>query len=373
VVIQTRDGEALMDANIPTLLDCGQYRHNLAAETDVRRTGTQYAVGYRLNATGTGIQLHPHSDSDGERANTHERQIRRAGSDIVAVMSKLSSLRPIFKKTGADLEGLCGKLRARQITMGSVADIHSECLASCGGYASAPTRHTVWRNFEVASWGERHSDTCNVRHAPPGQSSTTYIINNNNSSSSSCSSANELAVPINSNSSSSDAASAGDATAATAHSGCDAGSASDSAAAAAAASDDSSGNGDAAAAAASDNSSDTGDGVAASDNGATDANESAAAAAAAAANSNNAAAASSDSTESAAAAAPSKDSTAGGSSSSGGGSGSSSSSNSCATSNCVETPRACLEAGGQFFIGNCRVKLGHGVTIMYRYVQTTTV
>jgi hypothetical protein len=361
VVIQTRDGEALMDANIPALLDCGQYRHNLAAETDLRRTGTQYAVGYRLNATGTGIQLHPHSDSDGERANTHERQIRRAGSDMVAVMSKLSSLRPIFKKTGADLEGLCGKLRARQITMGSVADIHSECLASCGGYASAPTTHTVWRNFEVASWGERHSDACNARHAPPGQSSTTYIINNNNSnnnsSSSSSSAANEPAVPSSTNCSSGDAASASDAIAASAHSGCDAGGASD-CAAAAAASGDSSGNGDGAAAAA-----------AASDNGTSGASKSAAAAV----NSDNAAAAASrDSTASAAAAAASKYSGANGSSSSGGG-GSSSSSNACATSNCVKSPRACLEAGGQFFIGNCRVKLGHGVTIMYRYIQTTTV
>jgi hypothetical protein len=394
VVIQTRDGEALMDANIPALLDCGRFRNNIALQTDVRRTGTQYAVGFRLNATGTGIERHSHRDTNGERANTHERQLRRAASDTVAVMSRLAPLRPIFKKTGADLEGLCGKARARQITMGSVAAIHSECLASFGGFASAPSTHRVWRNFEVASWGESHSDACNARHAPPGQSSTTYIISNNsNSNNNSCSSsrANEPAVPSSSNSSSSsDAVSAGDATAAAAQSGSGALSASD-CAAAAAESDDSSGNGasseSAAAAASSNNDANVSD----NDNGTSDASKSAAAAAAssnndanvsdndngtsdasksaaAAANSDNAAAAaaSSESSESAAAAAPGRDT---GSSSNGVGGGGSSS-NGCATSNCVKTPRACLEAGGQFFIGTCRVKLGHGITIMYRYVQT---
>jgi hypothetical protein len=375
VVLHTEDCAAVMDAIAPIIFKRGQHKQNLISQTDSKRTGMLYAAGYKINSRRTDVERYRDDDPDQAVKRAQEKQIREASFSCVREMSKLASLRSIYKKIGKDFEGLCGKELALKVTEGSVNAIYHECTASYGGFAAAPSEHSTWRDFEMMSWGEHHSDACNCRHAPPGQSKTTYIVNNGDSSSTPVSSCSTSESASESAAAAAPAVSSESAAAAAASSDSAAGAASSDSVAAAVGSDE----GESAAAAAAPSS----DSAAAASSESSDS-----AAAAAAASSDSAAGAASSESAVAAAISDTESSSSGGgngcscpgssrsngcvngcgsSSGSSSSSGSGSATSGSATTNCVRVPRACLAEGGQFFIGNCRVRCTHGLTIMYKY------
>jgi hypothetical protein len=140
-----------------------------------------YAAGYTANSRRTNIERYRDDDPDQAVKRAQEKQIREASFSCVREMSKLASLRSIYKKTGKDFEGLCGQELALKVTEGSVNAIYHECTASYGGFAAALSEHSTWQYFEMMGWGEHHSDACNCKQVSPGQSSATYIVNSGDS------------------------------------------------------------------------------------------------------------------------------------------------------------------------------------------------
>jgi hypothetical protein len=149
----------------PLLLRRSTHRQNMIGPDETTRDGCKYGAGWLLNEHTDGVSRHLDTDPNAAVKHAEELQLRQAANTVVSQAASIGPLSCIFAAQGRDFEQLMGSQNAAMVTESIETAMHHECLITCKGFASAPTKHHVWRDYAVVSWAEVHSDTCNAGHS----------------------------------------------------------------------------------------------------------------------------------------------------------------------------------------------------------------